>query len=192
MPPKPRQLCTLWPKQSRNTFQALVDLPDDGSDRTFDGRDGIVDGTDDNTVVITNPHDSGPPASKQLDHNELIEEDIALLSNQINDCKVMHYKNQQHLYNIKMRVMGLSNNQQQDFEEVNNKVDNLLQEVERHISAIADEMENAFQIVFNKLENLMKQVDKIALEEVALCKAYRQSTAETAALIALLCFVGEI
>jgi chromosome segregation ATPase len=94
----------------------------------------------------------------------------------------MHYKNQQRLYDIEMRVMGLSNNQQQDFEEVNNKVDNLLQEVERRTSAIGDEMESAFRTVLDKLENLTKQVDKMAMEEVALRKAYRQSTAETAAL----------
>jgi regulator of replication initiation timing len=43
-------------------------------------------------------------------------------------------------------------------------------------------MESAFQVVFDKLDNLTRKVDKMALEEVALCKAYRQSTAETAAL----------
>jgi hypothetical protein len=182
MPPKPRQLRAPRPKQSGNAFQALVDLPDDGSDSTFDGRDGIVDGTDDNTVVIANPRDSGPPASQQLDHNESVEDNIVLLSNEINDCEAMHYKNQQRLYDIEMRVMGLSNNQQQDFEEVNDKLDNLLQDVERRTSAIGDEMESAFQTVLDKLENLTNQVDKTAMEEVALRKAYRQSTAETAAL----------
>jgi hypothetical protein len=43
MPPKPRQLPAPQPKQSGNAFQALVDLPDDGSNSTFDGRDGKVD-----------------------------------------------------------------------------------------------------------------------------------------------------
>jgi uncharacterized protein YicC (UPF0701 family) len=182
MPPKPRQLRAPRPKQSGNAFQALVDLPEHGSDSTFEGRDGIVDGTDDNTVVITNPRDSRPPASQQLQHNEWVEDNIILLSKQINDSEAMHYKNQQHLYNIKKRVMGLSNNQQQDFEEVNSKIDNLLQEMERRTSTIGDEMESSFQTVLDKLENLTKQVDKMALEEVALCKAYHQSTAETAAL----------
>jgi hypothetical protein len=130
MPPKPRQLRAPWPKQSGNAFQALLDHPEDGSDSTFDGRDRILDGTDDNTIVITNPHDSGPPASQQLQHNEWVEDNIVLLSKQLNDSEVMHYKNQQHLYDIQKRVMGLSNNQQQDFEEVNSKIDNLLQEME--------------------------------------------------------------
>jgi hypothetical protein len=43
IPPKPCQLRALWPKQSGNAFQALVDLPEDGSNSTFDGRDGKVD-----------------------------------------------------------------------------------------------------------------------------------------------------
>jgi phage host-nuclease inhibitor protein Gam len=182
MPPKPRQLRAPQPKQSGNAFQALVDLPEDESDSTFDGRDGIVDGTDDNTVVIMNPCDSGLPALQQLEHNEWVEADIVPLSKQINNCEAMHYKNQQHLYNIEVGVIELSKNQHQDLEEVNSKMDNLLQEMERCTSAIADEMESAFQTVLDKLNNLTRQVDKMAMEEVALCKAYRQSPTETAAL----------
>jgi regulator of replication initiation timing len=54
--------------------------------------------------------------------------------------------------------------------------------IEQRTGAIGDEMESAFQTVFDKLDNLTRKVDKMALEEVALRKAYRQSTAETAAL----------
>jgi regulator of replication initiation timing len=156
MPPKPRQLRAPRPKQPGNAFHALVDLPEDGSDSTFDGRDGIVDGTDDYTVVIANPRDSGPPASQQLQHNEWVEDNIVVLSQQIND---LHYKNETRLYNIEERVSGLSNSQQQLFED-------------------------AFQIVIDKLDNLTRKVDKMAVEEVALRKAYGQSIAETAALTA--------
>jgi hypothetical protein len=119
--------------------------------------DGRVDGTDDNTVVIANPRDSGPPASKQLQHNEWVEDNIVLLSKQINNSDAMHYKNQQCLYNIEERVIGLSESQHQLFED-------------------------AFQAVVDKLDNLTRKVDKMASEEVALRKAYSQSTAETAAL----------
>jgi polyhydroxyalkanoate synthesis regulator phasin len=159
-----------------------VDLPEDGCEPTFDGRAGIVDGTDDNTVVIMNPCDSGPPASQQLEHNKWVEDDIVPLSEQINNCEVIYYKNQQHLYNIQEGVIELSKNQHQDFEEVNSKMDNLLQEMERRTSAIGDKMESTFQTVLDKLDNLRRQVDKMAMEEVALCKAYCQSTTETAAL----------
>jgi hypothetical protein len=154
MPPKPRQLRAPRPKQPGNAFQALVDLPEDGSDSTLDGRDGIVDGNDDNTVVIANPCDSGPPASEQLQHNEWVEDNIVILSQQIND---LHYKNETWLYNIEERVSGLSNSQQQLFED-------------------------AFQTVIDKLDNLTRKVDKMALEEVALRKAYGQSITQTAAL----------
>jgi tetrahydromethanopterin S-methyltransferase subunit G len=92
MPPKPRQLHAPQPKQSGNAFQALVDLPNDGSDSTFDGRDGIVDGIDDNIIVIMNLCDSRPPASQQLQHNEWVEDNIILLSKQLNDSEAMYYK----------------------------------------------------------------------------------------------------
>jgi hypothetical protein len=54
--------------------------------------------------------------------------------------------------------------------------------IEQHTGAIGDKMESAFQIVFDKLDNLTKKVVKMALEEVALCKAYCQSTPEIPAL----------
>jgi hypothetical protein len=54
--------------------------------------------------------------------------------------------------------------------------------IKQRTGTIGDEMESAFQTVFHKLDNLTKKVDKMALEKVALRKAYRKSTAETAAL----------
>jgi hypothetical protein len=110
MLPKPCQLCAPQPKQSGNAFQALMDLPEDGSDSTSDGRDGIVDGTDDNTIVITNPCDSRPPVSQQLEYNDSVGDNIVLLSKQLNNSEAIHYKNQQHLYDIEIRVIELSNN----------------------------------------------------------------------------------
>jgi hypothetical protein len=157
MPPKHRQLRAPRPKPAGNAYQSLVELREDGSDSTFDGRDGKVDGTDDNTVVIANPRDSGPPASQQLQHTEGVEDNMVLLSKQINDSIAMHYKNEKRLYKIEERVIGLSHSQHQPFED-------------------------AFQIVFDKLDNLTRKVDKMAWEEVALRKAYSQSIAEMAAL----------
>jgi hypothetical protein len=71
-----------------------VDLPEDRSDSTFYGRDGIVDRTNDNTIVIMNPYNSGLPALQQPEHNKWVEDNIVLLSKQINDSDIMHYKNQ--------------------------------------------------------------------------------------------------
>jgi hypothetical protein len=66
MPPKHRQLRAPCPKASGNAFQALVDPPHDGIHFSFDGGDDRPDGSDENTAVIVNPRDSGPPASQQL------------------------------------------------------------------------------------------------------------------------------
>jgi hypothetical protein len=57
--------------------------------------------------------------------------------------------------------------------------------IEQRTGAIGDDMESTFETVFDKLDNLTRKVDKMALEEVALCKAYHQSTAKTAALKAI-------
>jgi regulator of replication initiation timing len=54
--------------------------------------------------------------------------------------------------------------------------------IEKRTGTIRDEMESTFQAVFDKIDNLRRKVDKMALEEVALHKAYHQSTTETAAL----------
>jgi hypothetical protein len=133
-----------------------VDLPEDGSDSTFDGRDGKVDGTDDNTIVITNPRDSGLPALPQLQYTEWVEDNFVLLSKQINESGTIHYKNKKCLYKIEERVIKLCNNQHQDFEEVYSKMDTLLQEIEQRTSTIGDEMESTFQIVLDKLDNLTR------------------------------------
>jgi hypothetical protein len=66
MPAQHRQLCTPCPKASGNVFQALVDPPHDGNNLSFDGGDEKTDGSNDNTVVITNPCESGLLASQQL------------------------------------------------------------------------------------------------------------------------------
>jgi regulator of replication initiation timing len=65
-------------------------------------------------------------------------------------------------------------------ESINQSINEWL--IEQCTGTIGDDMETAFQTVFDKLDNLTRKVDKMALEEVALRKAYRQSTAETAAL----------
>jgi hypothetical protein len=60
-----------------------VDPPNDGNHLLFDGGDGKADGSDDNTIVIVNPYDSGLPASQQLHHTAWVEDNIVLLGKQI-------------------------------------------------------------------------------------------------------------
>jgi hypothetical protein len=89
MPPKHCQLRALCPKASGNAFQALVDPPHDGNNLSFDGGDERTDGGDDNTIVIVNPRDSGPPASPNQQNNgtafqDWLEDNIIILSKQMN------------------------------------------------------------------------------------------------------------
>jgi hypothetical protein len=72
------------PKASGNVFQALVDPPNDGNNLSLNGGDKRPNRSNDNTVVITNPHDSGPLVLQQLPHTEWVEESIILLGKQIN------------------------------------------------------------------------------------------------------------
>jgi hypothetical protein len=104
-----------------------VDLPEDGSNPTFDGRDGKVDGTDDNTVVIVNPRDSGPPASQQLQHNDWVEDNIVLLGKQINfngdDIAKRFIAMDNRLLSIKAAYL-------QHSDALNSKIDSLLQKMD--------------------------------------------------------------
>jgi hypothetical protein len=179
MPPKPRQLRAPWPKQSGNAFQALVDLPDDRSDSTFDGRDGKVDENDGfsagNTLqrAPSAASEAPPPPPRYTDD--------------YGESPVRKWRIELANEGARAHVFGA---------EIDCSAENILQYcaanvatgahlewiIEKHTGAIGDEMESAFQAVFDKLDNLTRKVDKMAPEEVALRRAYRQSPAETAAL----------
>jgi hypothetical protein len=156
-----------------------VDLPDDGSDSTFDGRDGKVDESDGfsagNTVqrAPSAASEVPPPSPRYTDD--------------YGESPVRKWRIELANEGARAHVFGA---------EIDCSAENILQYCaanaatgahlewlhEKRTGTIGDEMESAFQVVFVKLDNLTRKVDKIALEEVALRKAYRQSTAETAAL----------
>jgi hypothetical protein len=179
MPPKPRQLRAPRPKQSGNAFQALVDLPEDGSNSTFDGRDGQGDESDGfsagNTLqrAPSAASEAPPPPPRYTDD--------------YGETPVRTWRKELVNAGVCAHVFGA---------EIDCSAENIIQYctanaaigahlewlIERRTGAIGDEMESTFQTVFDKLDNLTRRVDKMALEEVALRKAYCQSTAETAAL----------
>jgi hypothetical protein len=160
-----------------------VDLPEDGSNSTFDARDGAIDESDGfsagNTLQRAPSAASEappPPPRYTTDYGE---------------SPVRKWRMELVNDGVRAHVFGV---------EIDCSSENILQYcaanaaigahlewlIEQRTGAIGDEMESAFQTVFDKLDNLMKNEDKMALEEVALRKAYRQSTAETAALKATL------
>jgi hypothetical protein len=179
MPPKPHEPRTPWPKQSGNAFQAFVDLPDDRSDSTFDGRDGQGNESDGLSTRHTLQHtpstaSGAPPPPPRYTTN-------------YRESPVRKWRKELMKEGVRAYVFGV---------EIDSSAENILQHcaanvtieaplewlIEQCTGGIRDEMESTFQTVFDELDNLTRKVDKIALEEVALCKAYCQSTTETVAL----------
>ncbi|KAI5812145.1 hypothetical protein BZA77DRAFT_359703 [Pyronema omphalodes] len=179
MPPKPRQLRAPRPKQSGNAFQALVDLPEDRSDSTFDGRDGTVDENDGFSAGNTlqrapSVASEAPPPPPRY-------------ATDYGDSPVRKWRKELVHEAVSAYVFG---------GEIDSSAENILEYcaanatvgarldwlIERRTGAIGDEMESAFQTVFDKLDTMTRKMDKMAVEEVALRKAYHKSIAETAAL----------
>jgi hypothetical protein len=179
MPPKHRQPNAPRPKPAGNAFQALVDLLEDGSDSTFDGRDGKGDESDGFSTRNMLQHapstaSGAPPLPPRY-------------TTDYGESPVRKWRKELMKEGIHAYVFGA---------EIDCSTEKILQHcaanatigahlewlIEERTGAIGDEMESAFQTVLDKLDNLTRKVDKMALEEVALREAYRQSTAETVAL----------
>jgi hypothetical protein len=116
MPPKHRQLHAPCPKASGNVLQALVNPPHDGNNLSFDEGDERTDGSDDNTLVITNPCDSEPPVPIQQWMNPAIVENIHILEKQI----------QFYVTRMESILDTASNHNPRHFDELNSKMDSLL------------------------------------------------------------------
>jgi hypothetical protein len=156
-----------------------VDLPDDRSNSTVHGRDGKVDDSDGFSAgnmlqcAPSAASEAPPPPPRYTDD--------------YGETPVRKWRKELVNEGVRAHVFVAG---------IDCSAENILQYcaanaaigahlewlIERRIGAIGDEMESAFQTVFDKLDNITKKVDKMALEEVALRKAYRQSTAKTAAL----------
>jgi hypothetical protein len=156
-----------------------VDLPDDRFDSTFDGRDGKVDESD------------GFSAGNMLQYAPSVASEVPPPSPQYTmeygESPVRKWRIELANEGAHAYVFGA---------EIDCSAENILQYcaanmaiathvkwlIEKCTGTIGDEMQSTFQPVFNKLNNLTRKVDRMGLEEVALRKAYRQSTAEIAAL----------
>jgi hypothetical protein len=147
-----------------------VDLPDDGSNSTFDGRDGKVDESDGFSAGNTLQH--APSAASEAPPPP------PRYSDDYGETPVRKWRRELVNEGVCAHVFG---------GEIDCSAENILQYctanaaigahlewlIEGRTGAIGDEMESAFQTVFDKLHNLTRKVDKMALEEVALCKANR-------------------
>jgi hypothetical protein len=89
-----------------NAYQSLVDLPQGGSDCTFDGRDGKVDESDGFSTGNILQHTPSAASEAPL----LPNDDNALVLMNLGISITMHHKNEQYLYKIEERVIRLCNN----------------------------------------------------------------------------------
>jgi chromosome segregation ATPase len=171
MPPKHRQLRAPRPKASGNAFQALVDPLNDGIHLSFDGGDDRTDGSDDNTVAIVNPRDSGPPASQQL------QNDIETLEHLGHTATALEA--------FQTAILRLAEN--------DDKQELYMRELNRKLIAISEGETNAhnddrtrtddrFAAIESKMDILLQKTDATWTENTALREAYRASREETAAL----------
>jgi hypothetical protein len=171
MLPKHRQLHAPRPKASGYAFQALVDPPNHGNTLSFDGGDGITDGSDDNTVVITNPRDSGPPAPEQL------QKDVETLEHLGRTAKALE--------TFQTAILRLAEN--------NDSHDLYMRELNRKLVAISEgetnthdkdrtRTDNHFAAIESKMGILLQKMDVTWTENTVLRGAYHASREETAAL----------
>jgi hypothetical protein len=174
MPPKPRQLHAPWPKQPGNAFQALVDLPEDGSNSTFDGRDGKVDGTDENTIEIVPQRVSTAAAPSKTMHESTTDwfydwtSDLtrftqnAYLSDFSEERGAMNLKEYCAATHFNMRI-------------IKHEYGNTLPTIEERIEQIKHLLPHTFNAVLTKL-------DTLTLKNMTLRRAYHKSTTEIVAL----------
>jgi hypothetical protein len=171
MPPKHRQLCAPCPKASGNAFQALVDPPNDGIHLSFDGGDDRTDRSDDNTVVIANPRDSGPPASPQL------QKDMETLEHPGHTATALEA--------FQTAILRLAEN--------DDKQELYMRELNRNLIAISKGETNAhnddrmrtddrFAAIKSKMDILLQKMDPTWTKNTALREAYHASKEETVAL----------
>jgi hypothetical protein len=151
-----------------------VDLPEDGSDSTFDGRDGNVDGTDENTVEIA-PQCVSKAAAPSKTTRETTRDQFydwtsdltrftqnAYLSDFSEERGAMDLKEYCAATHFIVRMLEHEHG-------------NTLQAIEERIEQIEHLLPHSFDAVLTKLSEL-------TLKNTALRRAYHKSTTETVAL----------
>jgi hypothetical protein len=155
MPSKHHQLCTLCPKTTGNTFQALIDPPHDRNDLSLDGGNERMKGSDNNTIVNVRPCDSGPLA--------ILPYPDGLLPARTNIEDRL-----EHLLDISMKI-GYSVQSNSDY-------------ITEQLGNIDTNNDDCFEVLSNKIDSLLQKMDAFWSENIALHEAYHASREETAVL----------
>jgi hypothetical protein len=186
MPPKHRQLRAPRPKASGNSFQALVDPPNDGNNLSFDGGDENTDGSDDNTVVTMPPHDSGPPASPNTPNKRItIQQWLqAMQDHLMHSCppealaepgvpQLLHLSVATHLVLMAIRDENMK---------AQCKNEARLIAIDDKVNGLKTDQHLYLNDLNSKMDSLLQKINEAWMENTALRDAYRASREETAAL----------
>jgi hypothetical protein len=178
MPPKPRQLRAPRAKQPGNAFQALGNLPEDGSNSTSDGRDGKVDGTNENSVEIAPQCVSATAATSTTPREttrDRFYEWTGDLTRFTQDAYLSDFSEERGAMDLKEYCAATHFNLRM----VEHEHGKSLRTINERIEQIEYLLPHSFDTVLTKL-------DELTLENTALRRAYHKSTTETAALIVCL------
>jgi hypothetical protein len=157
-----------------------MDLPHNGTNATFDGRDGKVNGIDDNSIVHASQHVSAAAASSpQSPNNDPLTIALNLMKDSFHTFGTM-------AENFMMAVTQVIGNtdemyhQTQDYikktyDNIHDLVINNNDNTQRHIAMLLEPL-------YNCLENIFQKIDIVLSENSKLCTAYNTSKTETVPL----------
>jgi hypothetical protein len=177
MPPKHRQLNAPRPKPAGNAYKALVDLPEDESDSSFDGRDGKVDGTDGKSAVNAPQRISAAETTAAASPQQTPTGDPPLC---IWRCGLITAAVNTILHDVPIDCGHENHFQYSAASLCAVKQANI--EIQRRLTTFEDNVYNSFHAAFGRLDSLLTKMDTVVNENTGLRTAYEVSKQETAAL----------
>jgi hypothetical protein len=167
-------------KQSGHAYTALVDLPHDGSDSTFDGRDGKGDGIDDNSLVNASQSISAAAASPpQSPNNDPIAMALQITTDSFGSFGTMVENFMKTATEAIVNTDAQYHDTQDYIKKTCDDIDDLVidnnDNTQRHIATL-------LKPLYNQMESVLQKMDMVLDENTELRTAYNNSRTETAAL----------
>jgi gas vesicle protein len=180
MLPKDRQPNAPYPKPTGNIYKALVDLPHNGTNATFMGRDGKVEGIDDNSVVHTSQYCSAAAASlPQSPNNDPLTMALDIMKDSFQTFGTM-------AENLMTATTQVIRNTDEIYYQTQDYIKKTCNDIH---DLVIDNNNNTQRLIamlleplYNCLWNVFQKMDIVLLENSELCTAYNTSKTETAAL----------
>jgi hypothetical protein len=177
MPPKHRQLNAPRPKPAGNAYKALVDLPEDECDSSFDGRDGKVDGTDGKSAVNAPQCISAAETTAAAPLQRTPTGDpplrlwrrglIAAVVNTVLHDAPMDGGPEKHFQYSAASLCA---------------IDQANIEIQQRLTTFEDNVWDSIHDMFGRLDSLLTKMDTVVNENTVLRPAYDASKQESAAL----------